>query len=476
MSDMYNNSFEDNLVGEHEHERRRASLLSQIASAIGSIAAFTAFDHDDDEHQSARPGRMLGSKHKKRKRKDMDEYISSMDDKLFQRHYRMSKAAFFKLLDIIGDHLPNTGEGKQTRGGPPNGPVTKEARLSMALRYCAGGDPLDISSVHGVATNYILDNLWDVVDAIHKSPELKIDFPETHEEQIQISEGFRRKSAVDINNCVGAIDGILIWMHRPTLSDVKVLKFGALNFFCGRKLKYGLNMMAVCDSRGRFTWVEARFPGAASDYYAYDDSHLRKKIEEEGFLRPGLCLFGDNAYVNSPVMATPWRNVSKGPKDAFNFFHSQLRINIECAFGMLVHRWGVLRKPIACNITVKRTASLVYALCKLHNYCIAQSDIGIEQPLDKDVLNITTDGGLFLPRIDKSGDAYWQYDMDIVGSRDRLGDLLDGGQHMDDHSRESRRKYRFDTGLPYKRMLDSFVKKHYHRPEIKNIRSRKASR
>ena len=81
---------------------------------------------------------------------------------------------------------------------------------------------------------------------------------------------------------------------------------------------------------------------------------------------------------------------------------------------------------------------------------------------------------MFLPRIDHSGEAYWEYDMSIANSRDRLGELLDGGQHMDDHTRAQRRKYRYDTDLPCHRMLDSFLKNHYHRPEIRNVRSRNA--
>ncbi|EJK74238.1 hypothetical protein THAOC_04094 [Thalassiosira oceanica] len=74
------------------------------------------------------------------------------------------------------------------------------------------------------------------------------------------------------------------------------------------------------------------------------------------------CLFGDNAYVQSPYMVVPWRKVGAGAKDAYNFYQSQVRINIECAFGMLVHRWGMLRKPIPNNITVLRTTRLVLAL------------------------------------------------------------------------------------------------------------------
>ena len=255
-----------------------------------------------------------------------------MDAQLFKRKYRMTKDSFFRLLDIVKDHLPSTGE-KRPSGATQNGHITKMARLSMALRYCAGGDPLDISDIHGVSSDEVPNSLWDVVDAVHASPELDISFPETHTAQLEVMEGFKVKSTIGINCCAGAIDGILIWTHQPSSKDVKVIKFGSTKFFCGRKMKYGLNMMAVCDSRGRFLWVEARFPGAASDYYAFDESHLKKKLEKEGFLRPGLCLFGDNAYVNTPFMCTPWQNGSGGAKDAFNFFHSQLRINVECSFG-----------------------------------------------------------------------------------------------------------------------------------------------
>ncbi|KAL7474831.1 hypothetical protein ACHAW6_000783 [Cyclotella cf. meneghiniana] len=33
--------------------------------------------------------------------------------------------------------------------------------------------------------------------------------------------------------------------------------------------------------------------------------------------------------------------------DAYNFYHSQVRITIECMFGNLVHRWGILRRPLS---------------------------------------------------------------------------------------------------------------------------------
>ena len=469
MSDINNNAYLGHLCGEDEYINRQSEIMSQVASAISSIGCMAMLGEcNADGNASNYSGRSPGSQTRKRKRKDIEEYILLMDDALFRRKYRMNKPSFYKLLDIVGDHMPSHGP-QQRQGTVPNGVITKVSRLSMALRYAAGGDPLDISDLHGVGSTEVLTSFWYVIDAIHASPEMDIKFPESHEEQVDIMQGFQNKSAIDINSCVGAIDGILIWTHRPSTKDIKVLKFGSTKFFCGRKMKYGLNMMAVCDSKRRFLWVEARFPGAASDYYAFDDSHLKKMLEKKGFLRPGLCLFGDNAYVNSPYMCTPWRGVSGGPKDAFNFFHSQLRINIECAFGILVHRWGMLRKPIAMNISVKKTTSLVYALCKLHNYCIESGDEQVDRPSESDILNITTEGGLYLPRMDGSGDAHWEYDMN-VDSRDRLSDLLDGGQHTDDHTKHSRRRYRFETDLPCKRMLEHVAKNGFRRPELSRLR------
>ena len=60
----------------------------------------------------------------------------------------------------------------------------------------------------------------------------------------------------------------------------------------------------------------------------------RKKVATTGFLADGLVLYGDNAYVNCQYMASPFLRTTSGAKDNFNFYHSQVRINIECAFGL----------------------------------------------------------------------------------------------------------------------------------------------
>lgn len=57
-----------------------------------------------------------------------------------------------------------------------------------------------------------------------------------------------------------------------------------------------------------------------------------------------------------------------GGSDAFDFYQSSNRMAIECAFGMLVRRFGVFWRPL--EVAHHRRAPLVGACMKLHNFCI----------------------------------------------------------------------------------------------------------
>ncbi len=180
-------------------------------------------------------------------------------------------------------------------------------------------------------------------------------------------------SEVQFSNCAGAIDGILIWILEPLEEDANNAGCRQRIFFCGRKGKFGLNCQAVFDLHGQILDFLIGLPGASSDCIAFEGSSLYERLEK-GLLKNGLVFFGDNAYLNTPYMATPFPNVSSGCKDDYNFILSQLRIRVECAFGLLVIRWGILRSAIPSNITIVRTVALVRCLAQLHNFCIDEGE------------------------------------------------------------------------------------------------------
>ncbi len=48
----------------------------------------------------------------------------------------------------------------------------------------------------------------------------------------------------------------------------------------------------------------------------------------------------------------------------------QLRIRVECAFGMFVKRRGIIQTAMPHNISIQRILATVNALSTLHHFCI----------------------------------------------------------------------------------------------------------
>ena len=198
------------------------------------------------------------------------------------------------------------------------------------------------------------------------------------------------------------------------------------------------------------------YPGSTSDCLAFEGMSLFHRLEQ-GILAPDLCLFGDNAYLNTAYMATPYSGISGCTKDAYNFYHSQLRIRIECAFGMLTHRWAILRSAIPVNVTVHKTVALVLALAKLHNYCIDEKEGRCDDAYGNAVDEWRNEESGAVPLVETRHTQYTDEDSSSTGTVTPR-QLLDGGNHFDDigvNGRYNRqRRYNYlsrTTGRPLPR-------------------------
>jgi hypothetical protein len=327
----------------------------------------------------------------------------------------MSQEKFARLVQLLKPHL------KEKKRVGPNGKIPIEIELSIALRYFAGGSPLDFIASHGMSHSSVWNCIWRIVVAINECKELQIEFPEDHSVQQKIAAAFKAKSQVGFNNCVGAIDGLLVCTEKPTEKFAAEMKTGSTAFFCGRKHRFGYNMQAVCDAEGRFLSVWINHPASASDFISFLRSKLYVKLNTPGYLADGLVILGDNAYVSTEYMVTPYKNVRAGSKDDYNFFHSQLRINIERAFGMLVKKWGILQKPLPCRMGPYKQMSLTIALCQLHNFCLGDA--------------VQTEPSLSVTRNDLNTSTHCT--SSCTGGTTNNGDdwvknMVNGGEHFDD--------------------------------------------
>ena len=175
-----------------------------------------------------------------------------------------------------------------------------------------------------------------------------------------LSTEFFSQSKAGFNSCIGCIDGLLIWLEKPSKKQCEKVGVDSGKFYCGHKGKFGLNLRVICDARRWFTYISIQHPTSASDYLSFAMSSLYGHLTNEDTCLPsGYCLYGDNAYVNDTYMAVPYPSTSSGPKDAYNYFHSQVRINIECAFGLVVNRWQLLKMPLSAKISIHRINAMV---------------------------------------------------------------------------------------------------------------------
>jgi hypothetical protein len=322
-----------------------------------------------------------------------------------------------------------------------NGRIHSSIRLSAALRYFAGACPIDIALVHGISHVEVFRSVWKVVDAINACPSLNIAYPTSHRQQKRIAREFELKSGAKFANCAGAIDGILIWTSKPMKADCDASDIGAKKFLCSRKHKFGLNMQATCDANGKFLDISICHPGATSDYLAFVTSFFHSQLEQPGFMAPGLAIYGDNAYVNCRYMVTPFKAANSGYRDDYNYYQSQLRISIECAFGMLVHRWAILRKPMPIGLSLSKVTAMTASLCKLHNFCINQeggllSGKTASRGLASDEMNVQLHGGVSMAT-DVNGNIMEQglmHDQYLQSGNGPLPEIVGGGHHRDDHT------------------------------------------
>jgi hypothetical protein len=118
------------------------------------------------------------------------------------------------------------------------------------------------------------------VDAVNRHPRFNIVYPDDHDKQRSIAQGFQNVSSAGIDCCAGAVDGILIWTHKPSPKVCMEAGCGPVKFLCGRKKKFGLNCQVVCDVWGQILDVSITYPGSSSDILAFEGMSLFHKLEE----------------------------------------------------------------------------------------------------------------------------------------------------------------------------------------------------
>lgn len=328
------------------------------------------------------------------------------DDRHFERYFRISPQDFRAIAAAITPELREL-ERKRTQGGRRGaGFVEYDIRLAMMLRWLAGGSYLDIMYLYGVdCTSTFYNVLWDTlvrVDAALPALSLESDLSDLGRCQT-LASGFANRTSGWITGCIGALDGLLLQIEMPPAWWLNRVKF------LSRKGFFALNVQAVCDADRRFTYFSCECGGAAHDSLAWEaatavDSKksIQELLDESPVMRQGCASFAlwgfflvaDSAYRCCRTVVTPWAMAPIfGSSDSFNFQQSRGRINIECSFGILLHKWLLFGRPLPWRMLVCephptlgphwKVRLLLRVAMKLHNQCI-DTRLGVTSVLSHD--------------------------------------------------------------------------------------------
>ena len=201
---------------------------------------------------------LVSPKKRRRMRCSVAHIYKQLGPTYFRRAYRMKYQSFSKLVELLVPYLPTV----DCSMAHVNGSISNSVRLAVALRYFAGGSPYVITTTYGISFSEVFVSVWRIVNAVNQCPCLNIEYPTSHSKQLEIAKGFEKVSGAGFDCCAGAIDGMLIWIHKPSQHCCKEASCQDGKFLCGRKTKFGLNLQAVADVHGRFLDVSIVYPGS----------------------------------------------------------------------------------------------------------------------------------------------------------------------------------------------------------------------
>ena len=317
-----------------------------------------------------------------RVRRQHDNISEELSDEDFRKHYRMDRETFNYILNRIKDKLKKK-ERMARNFGRTDAAMTPKQMLGTLLKHLGG------SSQHDNDFHYQFHRTT-VQKALYRTMRILVeefpinDFPFTDTTKLKkMANEWKMKSAGGLfDNCVGAFDGYLLSISKSCVNKKKVSN--PQKYYC-RKGFYSINVQVCCDADRRVTWMSLSHPGACPDVIAYKQSIMCRAVES-GLLPEQFYFIGDNAYPSSSQMLTPFNRsglkTDTLKRDSYNFYLSQLRINIECVFGILVNRFPILQQELKCRLLENAILTFRTCVC-LHNLLVDRRIMSFNGDKDK---------------------------------------------------------------------------------------------
>jgi hypothetical protein len=319
-------------------------------------------------------------------------------ERRWMAEFRMTEPVFIELFELVPPHMEDS-----VPANPLMRAYSVKEKLLFTLNFLA-----HCPTLRQMASKWAMPHNSIAVVCLHptvrvlrtvfvEDPATKnMRWPKTDEDQKRVMDGFKR--ACKIPGCLGAIDGSLIPMRKPT----KEAANQDSDSYYGYKGFIASLLLAVCDADMLFTYINAGAPACVGDAGLFGRTRLREQINEGLMRTMSVPLFFDDgtrqdmwpyivgdaafpfgqhmmkAYDPPPAQGTPEATCNK------RILHA--RRVIERAYGRLKGRWVFCKKNTFWN-DLQFSRSAIEVCCGLHNF-LEVRNVGMPEEDDDNEENV----------------------------------------------------------------------------------------
>ena len=288
----------------------------------------------------------------------------------WMKNFRMPREQFEALADELSPHISPDPSS-------PGMGLSVEKKLGITLYLLKDTGSITVTAnAFGVSAPTVSKTIRSVCNAINTNLGPRyLKLPRDNElyETVNL---FQERFG--FSQVLGAVDGTHIAINKPTENSQGYFSY---------KMKYTLNVQAVCDAKGKFLDVDIRWSGGTHDTKVFAKSHINKAMQEGripkmyktlllGREKVPLLLLADSAYPLLPHCMKEYSTCYNNAQVLFNTMLRSARNQIECPYGRSKARWPILTTSL--NFNLDDIQVVVYTCFVLHNYCEINK-VGIDE-------------------------------------------------------------------------------------------------
>ncbi|XP_013381198.1 putative nuclease HARBI1 [Lingula anatina] len=285
--------------------------------------------------------------------RDLFDFAGATEQELIER-FRFSRNSILYLENLLHNQIAPETERNHS--------LSVREQLLIALRFFASGSFLQVvGDTVGPSKSTVSRVVRKVALALCEHQADFIKFPVTPQASAGMSDGFFLRIA-GFPGCICCIDCTHVRIQAPSENEPA---------FVNRKNFHNINVQAVCDHKGKFTNIVAKWLGSVHDSHVFNTSSLGRELARHNTSELGTLL-GDSGYACKPYLLTPYLNPTTRAQERFNRSHKVTRTLIERVFGIWKRRFHCLHAEL--RMSPGRVCNIIGACAVLHNIAIIRNE------------------------------------------------------------------------------------------------------